>query len=292
MNPLVTINILSYNRKDELRNTLQKVYEQSYKNIEVIVVDNASTDGSSEMVKSEFPDVILIKLDENIGIAGWNKGFEIAKGEYVLVLDDDSYPSVDLLSAFITSDPNKETIYSLQIENLSNSFSEMDEKKFESLQNFIGCGVILDRAMVLSIGGFNQLLFIYHHEIDFTFRAIGSGFNIEYFPHGKIYHISAKFGEISSFTKYHLTRNPIIILLSFFSLRKVFFRIIRFSLGRVLSTFRYQHTSVVLAALWDAIYLSPKILINRKILPKEIQNKYYHGSFFGGFHFAERGWEF
>ena len=53
-NTLVTVNILSFNRKDELRNTLTKVYEQDYKNIEVIVVDNASSDGSSAMVKKEM----------------------------------------------------------------------------------------------------------------------------------------------------------------------------------------------------------------------------------------------
>ncbi len=46
-NPLVTVNILSYNRRDELRNTLNKVFEQDYKNIEVIVVDNSSSDGSA-----------------------------------------------------------------------------------------------------------------------------------------------------------------------------------------------------------------------------------------------------
>ena len=90
--PLVTVNILSYNRKDELRNTLTKVYEQDYKNIEVIVVDNASNDGSSEMVIKEFPNAQLIQLEKNIGIAGWNEGFKVAKGEYILVLDDDSYP--------------------------------------------------------------------------------------------------------------------------------------------------------------------------------------------------------
>jgi len=67
--PLVTVNILSYNRKDELRFTLTKVYEQDYKNIEVIVVDNASSDGTLEMVEEEFPNVKLIKLDKNIGIA-------------------------------------------------------------------------------------------------------------------------------------------------------------------------------------------------------------------------------
>ncbi len=90
-NPLVTVNILSFNRREELRNTLTKVFEQDYKNIEIIVVDNASSDGSSEMVKNEFPDVQLIQLEENIGIAGWNEGFKAAKGVYVLVLDDDSY---------------------------------------------------------------------------------------------------------------------------------------------------------------------------------------------------------
>jgi len=76
--PLVTVNILSYNRKDELRNTLTKVYEQDYKNIEVIVVDNASNDGSSEMVIKEFPNAQLIQLEKNIGIAGWNEGFKVA----------------------------------------------------------------------------------------------------------------------------------------------------------------------------------------------------------------------
>ena len=68
--PLVTINILSYNRKDELRHTLTKVFEQDYKNIEVIIVDNASNDGSSQMVEKEFFGVNLIKLNKNIGIAG------------------------------------------------------------------------------------------------------------------------------------------------------------------------------------------------------------------------------
>ena len=90
--PLVTVNILSFNRIDELRNTLTKVYEQDYKNIEVIVVDNASSDGSSEMVNNEFPSVQLIQMEKNIGIAGWNEGFKVAKGGYVLVLDDDAYP--------------------------------------------------------------------------------------------------------------------------------------------------------------------------------------------------------
>ncbi len=44
------------------------------------------------MLGEQYPSVRVVRLEENIGIAGWNKGFEIAKGEYILVLDDDSYP--------------------------------------------------------------------------------------------------------------------------------------------------------------------------------------------------------
>ena len=95
--PLVTVNILSFNRIDELRNTLTKVYEQDYKNIEVIVVDNASSDGSSEMVNNEFPSVQLIQMEKNIGIAGWNEGFKVAKGGDVFVLGDDAFSDKKLI---------------------------------------------------------------------------------------------------------------------------------------------------------------------------------------------------
>ena len=89
-NPLVTINILSFNRKDELRNTLAKVYEQGYKNIEVIVVDNASNDGSPEMVTREFPDVqqrstISLLSSPNVPPIGEKSGHHIVHLEWQLV---------------------------------------------------------------------------------------------------------------------------------------------------------------------------------------------------------------
>ena len=99
--PLVTVNILSFNRKDDLRLTLQKVFEQDYQNIEVVVVDNASTDGTLEMVKNEFSSIQLIQLQKNIGIAGWNEGFKIARGEFILVLDDDSYPDKNSIKELV-----------------------------------------------------------------------------------------------------------------------------------------------------------------------------------------------
>ena len=139
--PLVTVNILSFNRKDELRNTLSKVFEQDYKHIEVIVVDNASSDGSPEMVEKEFPAVNLIRLNKNIGIAGWNEGFRIAKGEYVLVLDDDSYPDRNTISNGIKSFNNSGQLGIIAFNIYNNRLQNYETIDFQTRPRFfVGCG--------------------------------------------------------------------------------------------------------------------------------------------------------
>ena len=92
--PTVTIVFLVFNRREELRASLREMLERSEypsERVEVIVVDNASEDGSGEMVRREFPQVRLIERDENIGVSAWNDGFAQARGEFVLALDDDCY---------------------------------------------------------------------------------------------------------------------------------------------------------------------------------------------------------
>lgn len=88
----VSIVIVNWNTKDILRDCLVSVYEQTDDiEFETIVIDNASSDGSAEMVKSEFSQVVLIGNDENKGFAAANnQGFEIAKGRYVLMLNSDT----------------------------------------------------------------------------------------------------------------------------------------------------------------------------------------------------------
>src|SRR5437764_14739343 len=85
---------LVYNRREELRESLQRMLEDSEypsERVAVIVVDNASTDGSAEMVRQEFPAVQVLEHDRNVGVSGFNAGFAAAKGEWVLALDDDCY---------------------------------------------------------------------------------------------------------------------------------------------------------------------------------------------------------
>jgi len=186
--PLVTVNILSYNRQDELRHTLTKVFEQDYKNIEVIVVDNASTDGSAEMVQKEFPTVNLIQMQKNIGIAGWNEGFKIAKGEYVLVLDDDSYPEKSTITKGVQAITiEKAAIVAFDIYNKYSM--EFETKNFvQNALSFIGCGALINKKTLTEIGYYNDDYFLYNNELDFSMRVLGVGEKILFLKDAIIIH--------------------------------------------------------------------------------------------------------
>jgi GT2 family glycosyltransferase len=92
MKPIdVSIIIVNWNTKDILRNCLKSVYEQAGAvEFEIIVVDNASSDGSPEMMRSDFPQVTLIANDSNRGYAAaMNQGMKVACGRYYLLLNSD-----------------------------------------------------------------------------------------------------------------------------------------------------------------------------------------------------------
>src|SRR5690554_4798994 len=92
-NPLVSIVILCWNRKKDMKESLNNIRKIDYTNLEVIVVDNCSTDGTVEMIEQDYPEVNLIKMYKNIGIEAYNIGFKNSLGEYIVILDDDSFPA-------------------------------------------------------------------------------------------------------------------------------------------------------------------------------------------------------
>lgn len=101
VNPLVSVVTLAYNRRNLLADLLHALREQTYSPFEVIVVDNASEDGTAEMVRAEFPDVNLLRMPQNFGMVAYNIGMVNAKGEYILVVDDDGLPGEDWISEVV-----------------------------------------------------------------------------------------------------------------------------------------------------------------------------------------------
>jgi len=87
--PDLSVVVLTHNREALLRRLLVSAYAQEYDDFEVVVVDNASEDGTQAMMREEFPEVHFIHLDENTGIRGRNLGFRAANAPIILSLDDD-----------------------------------------------------------------------------------------------------------------------------------------------------------------------------------------------------------
>ena len=86
----VAVVILNYNTKDLLQKLLPSVLASTYENVEVIVADNASSDGSVQLLKEEFPNVNRIELAENYGFAGgYNKALEQVDAPYYVLLNSD-----------------------------------------------------------------------------------------------------------------------------------------------------------------------------------------------------------
>ena len=101
--PLVSVLIVSWNTRDLLRDCLASLLEhQARARIEIIVLDNASRDGSAEMVAREFPGARLIASAENLGFAaGNNRAFEISAGEFIWLLNPDTQVLEGALDALL-----------------------------------------------------------------------------------------------------------------------------------------------------------------------------------------------
>ena len=86
--PLVSIIIVNWNRKEDLLFTLKKISVDTYTNLEVVIVDNGSNDGSTKEVPAKYPNYKYINLNSNLGCEeGYNVGVLNSKGEILIYLD-------------------------------------------------------------------------------------------------------------------------------------------------------------------------------------------------------------
>ena len=114
----VSIIIVNYNTKDLLKDCLDSIYQHTQEiDFEVIVSDNGSVDGSIEMLKQDFPQVVLIENNANLGFgAANNRGLAVAKGKYIFYLNSDTVllnNAVKMFFDYWETSPEKDTIGAL-----------------------------------------------------------------------------------------------------------------------------------------------------------------------------------
>ncbi len=178
--PLISVCILSYNRKPFLIATLDHLIEHRDRlNLEIIVVDNASSDGSAEIVReyAEKHGIVGLPQDKNWGVSpGRNIGYRAASGDFLLSLDEDSIPSVELLEAIPEYLNNRRDVallapLILNAETGKRHFDYGDEPR--AVANFSGAAYAFRRSLLEATGGLDENLFFGGEELDFSMRAHG-----------------------------------------------------------------------------------------------------------------------
>lgn len=225
--PILSVNILSFNRRDEVRVTLQKLTQEiEYRadRLEIIVVDNASSDGTSEMVARDFPQVKCIALEKNSGVAGWNRGFEAGTGDYFLVLDDDSAPVRGLEEAvsYLEENPGVGILACSVVGGVfpTANFAVQDRKPWVG---FIGCGAIIRRSLYQRIGGYAEWMFIYAHEWEYGLRCLDAGYDIHFFQDCVVEHRAAPANRSPRRLIQYTVRNELLIIYKHFPKRRLIY---------------------------------------------------------------------
>lgn len=232
----VSIIIVNWNTRDILRNCLRSVYDQTREiAFEVIVVDNASNDASVEMVKKEFPQVILINNLENRGFAAANnQGMKIAKGRYVLLLNPDTIVlngAIQKTIAYAEKNPEAgvigcravwpdkrrqstcfrfPTLLFILLDSLlffrmakpfhrplfhPERYPSLDFSQEHDVDVVAGCFFLVRRDVIDQVGMFDDDFFMYGEEVEWCHRIVKKGWRIRYFPGTQIIHL---FGASSS----------------------------------------------------------------------------------------------
>ena len=237
----VNVVILNWNRKKVLLESLKAVTELEYPLYEIIVVDNASTDGSVEAVKKQFPDVIVIENDKNYGaIGGKNIGLRKAMEEpveYIYMVDNDIVGAKDSLSRLVEvaeSDPTVGMVGAMMYdmskpdiilsaggtidytENVSRGRgdAQKDVGQFSKTEpvDYLWGGALLARKSVLETVGLFDPGYVgyWFEDTDLSVRVRNSGSKILFCPFAKVWHKPHATVEQFSFRKKYLaTRNAI-----------------------------------------------------------------------------------
>ena len=235
----VAIIVLNYNKKKDILDCLESIFKMDYKEFEVIVVDNGSSDSSVNDIRARYPDIHIIESKKNLGVAGGrNLGIDFAnanlKYKFLLFLDDDIIIEKSALSELINPFNTNEKIgivtpkcYLTKIPGAIgyaggmsvNLFTgriadighgEMDKGQYDEPGFIQSCAglCLVKRELINEIGIFDENFNPYGWEdVDLSLRAGKNGFRIFYNPKAVIYHKGGKIGRGKAVEMYEFSKS-------------------------------------------------------------------------------------
>lgn len=214
----ISVAVLSYNRRDELRRTLEELQRHRSVWHEIIVGDNASTDGTPEMLRADFPDVRLLETGGNHGIVGSNLAYAAATGDWVLSLDDDSAPVVESMAPVFHALEQrcKAAAIALSVRRTwTPSAVARPASGLTPAFGFSSAGVLFNKRALDTIGTYDPELFLFTNELHWTARAVLAGWELARCDTACVVHRSAPANRSSTRHAFHYTRNLLLFLLRY-----------------------------------------------------------------------------
>ena len=197
--PKVSVVFLAYNRREEVATSLTKVLEEldyPQDRLEIIVVDNASTDGTAEMLRERFPSVMVIRNPVNVGVSGWNVGLTTSTGEWCLMLDDDCYVDGDALKQAVAAAREEQAdLVSFNVVSSVKQGYYFTEEYRAGLFAFWGCAALISRRAADELHGYDPNIFFWANEMEFTMRLLDRGWRHLYLPEVVAVHMKGPTNE-------------------------------------------------------------------------------------------------
>ena len=245
--PKISVIIVNYNGKKLLENCLESLFKTDYNNFEVILVDNNSTDGSMEFVTKNYPKIIVIKLDSNKGFAEPNNiGAKIAKGEYLLFLNNDTVTTTNFISEMVKVLEKDEKIAICQslllkpdgnidssgdfIDKMGivyNSKTKTDE--IREISSARGACMLMRKKIFDKLGGFDEKFFFSFEDVDLSWRSWILGYKAVVVPQSIVYHSAGKTSSnLKPEVAFHGLKNQLSMKITNFEPRFAFSSLVSF----------------------------------------------------------------
>ncbi len=225
--PSVAIIILNFNKRVDVLEAINSALATEYQNLQVLVVDNASTDGSWEAISNTYPNLTKIQTSTNTGAsggrnAGWQYQKEHIAADYLFFLDDDATIAQDGISQLVNAVQSDQTVgiacgkgytrypstiinsvgiqanlYTGVIEDIGAGEEDLGQHDQQRYVDGCGCfGLLIKTALFEQLNGFNEAFNPYGWEdVDLCLRSKQLGFNTLYVPTAIIHHKGTKLGR-------------------------------------------------------------------------------------------------
>ncbi len=239
--PLVSVITVNYNQPEITCDFLESMTHITYPSIEIIVVDNASPTKNPDITLEKYPNITLIKSDQNLGFAGGNNlGIRVAKGKHMLLINNDTEvdpgflepliaklennPDIGVVSPKIRYFFHQDTIQyagftpinPITIRNNSIGFNEIDHGQYDAdaRTNYaFGAAMVIPLKVMREVGLMADIFFLYYEEMDWMQRIKDADYKIFYVHNSLVFHKdSITTGTMSALKIFYLNRNRLLYM--------------------------------------------------------------------------------